>query len=79
MKVYIYEYIENITENYHGGGGLVIITDRDPLDVFNEHVGERRADTGEPMRRDSLPTPGNIVEAVSATERIHVFPDAGCC
>ena len=79
MKVYIYEYVERITHSYHDGGGLVIITDRSPLDAYNESVKGEGDEGDASLRRDALPRPDNIIEAVSATERVHVLPDAGCC
>ena len=71
MKVYIYEYVLGITNQWHDGGGLVIITDRDPLDAYNA--------LSDMPDRTELPTPENIIDAPTATEKLHIFPDMGCC
>lgn len=70
MDVYVYESVDDLTDNYHPDGGLVIITDRNPLDAFNEASAKKL---------DKLPAPTNIIKADTTTERVYVFPDTGCC
>lgn len=71
MKVYIYEYVSGITNSWHNGGGLVIVTDRDPLDAYNA--------LSDMPDRAEMPEPDSVIEAPGATERLHIFPDEGCC
>lgn len=74
MKAYVYERVEAITENWHDGGGLLIITDRGPAKAWREFV---KGKSDEITR--ALPKP-DLVFATSATkERVIVFPDSGCC
>lgn len=78
MKLYIYPEVDGITDNYHDGGALVIITDRDPLDAFNSH-SESPSKYRNPVRLDTLPTPDRIVEIPATAEEVYIFADSGCC
>lgn len=71
MKLYIWNYLEGLTDNYHSGGGLVIITDRDPNEAWRDYSSKG------PLRE--LPEADTTVEVVSDKEQVWVFPDAGCC
>ena len=71
MKLYIWNYLGGLTDNYHSGGGLVIVTDRDPNEAWREYTYKG------PLTE--LPTADAIMEVVSDKEQVWVFPDAGCC
>lgn len=73
MKIYVWEYLENLTREYRPNGGLLIVTDRDPLDVYNENLGDYL------LSKEALPEPDYVYTADSDEERVVVFPDAGCC
>lgn len=83
MKTYIWEYLPGLTQNFHDGGGLVIITSRDPQEVINEHVEAYNDDEGnwrEPMDDIKLPEPTFTYLCDPETEeKIFVFEDSGCC
>lgn len=73
MRAYVYEYVGNLTDAWHSGGGLMVITDRDPLAAFLA--------SGEAVEGFSeLPEPDRVI-AVAADEApgIFIFPDTGCC
>jgi hypothetical protein len=79
MKIYIWTYLEGVTNNYHDGGGVVIITNRDPQEVWDDCREKPRADFWGDCPELELPE-ADIVYTVDATEeKIIVFPDTGCC
>jgi L-lactate utilization protein LutB len=75
MKIFIFEYIHQLTDNYHGGGGLVIIA------KDKEHAEELIKDDR------SLKISQKEWEVVKSYElkddkvkpEYWVMPDAGCC
>lgn len=73
MRAYIYDYVGNLTDAYHSGGGLLVVTDGDPLEAFIAS-GEALDDFTE------LPEPDRVIE-VAPTEApgVFIFPDNGCC
>jgi hypothetical protein len=83
VKLYIYEYVGGISSSYHDGGGLVIITDRDPADVWREHVGPAKSSSSSyDLDPETLvgKTPDLVLDiGDQSPERIFIFPDAGCC
>lgn len=71
-KLYIYEYVDDVSNNYHSGGGLVIITSGNPSDVW-------RAERRNPDRED-LGEPDRIIDvADTEADAVYPFQDAGCC
>lgn len=89
MQIYVYEDVDVVSMGYHCGGGLVIVTGREPQQVWSEYVrGEIEATTwkGSPFGTlekpvDRLPPYATAVysDYTIDRERIFVFPDAGCC
>lgn len=79
MKQYIYNYVGGITDAWHDGGGLVIVTEGDPQEALNRYYAKH------PLEDDKtipvLPdTPGHIYELVGTpTPCVIIFPDIGCC
>lgn len=81
MKVYIFEYIEGLTNNYHDSGGLVVVG-RDALDVYMRKVKELNDEESEYSKYSvlrELPEPSAVFETTETEEHIYIFPDAGCC
>lgn len=84
MKVYVYPYMEKLTDNYHSGGGAVVMTDRDPKIVLQEHRQKTHdsdnADVPCPQVEfpDDEPPP-TVFESDATEEKVFIFPDAGCC
>lgn len=82
MKLYVYNYLYNLTDNYHNGGGAVVVTDRDPRVVLQEHREATRDDyyQDEPLQEIGSEDVTPLVYEVAETEeRVIIFPDAGCC
>lgn len=73
MLIYVWEYLQDLTKEYHSNGGLLIVTDRDPLDVYNANLDNYL------LSKDALPEPDFVYPIDSDEERVVVFPDAGCC
>lgn len=65
MKTFIWERIEQLTDNYHPGGGLVIIAE-----------SLERAKTLLP--NITLPVPDYMTDG-GIEEKVFIFPDSGCC
>jgi len=37
MKLYVWKDLDYLTDNYHNGGGLLIVTNRNPMEVLMEY------------------------------------------
>ena len=81
MKAYVWEYTSDVTTNYHSGGGLLIVTERDPQQVWDEYRTEPIDDYyADNELTVELPAPDLIYEVTGdAEEKLVVFPDSGCC
>ena len=82
MKTYIYQYVSNVSNNYHSGGGLVIITDGDPQDDWNEYVDNVNSSLEEwehNFEQSTLPKADMEYECSATEKAVFVFEDAGCC
>lgn len=73
MKVFIWHNVE-VTENYHSGGGLVVIAndEKEARDSANKVIGvnllaEEAPDVIEYLLKDST------------KPVVYIHPDAGCC
>ena len=71
MKIYIWENVTAVTNNYHDGGGIAVIAESReaarallPYKKCGAHVAEPDAE---------------YEIAGDAAPRVFVFPDAGCC
>lgn len=78
MKQYIYDYVHGITDAWHDGGGLVIITAGGPQEALNRYYADNPLEDDKiiPLLRE----PDHIYElAGTPEERVLIFPDIGCC
>lgn len=74
MKVFIWEYIENLTDSWHSGGGLVIVAEQAPATYESVNEWNGRSHT------INLPEPDHTYElAGDVAPQEFVFPDSGCC
>lgn len=74
MKLFLFERINQVSENYHSEGGLVIVA------IDRNHAEMLIADDAniQPTESDW----GEVVEYTldrGYTPVFYVFPDAGCC
>lgn len=76
-KIFIWKYVNELTDAYHGGGGLVIVAEEQPTTWhLDESYGSRTpkdVPLPEPDAVYAL-TDGDIVD-----DETFLFPDAGCC
>jgi len=89
MNVYVFKDVEQLTDNYHCEGGLVVVAKNE------NHVEELIKDTnkiswdesddftliGADIRLSDEEWADMIVYPTNndAEPRVYVFPDAGCC
>lgn len=69
MKIFIWQEVEHLTDNWHHEGGLVIIAE-----------SFERACSLAPNQ--CIPTesgPDFVADIVSDEEKVFIFPNAGCC
>lgn len=74
MRIYVFERIEQVSWNYHAGGGLVVIA-KDENHVKQLILKEEHIEITDEEWKD--------VESFALSEnvepKIYVMPDAGCC
>ena len=74
MKLFLFEYLDHVSENYHDEGGLVIVAE-------NKEDAVRQVEAM-PNVRISEDEWNSVIEyelAQSYKPKVYVFPDAGCC
>lgn len=71
MKVFVWDSIAMLTDNYHSGGGLVIFAETE------ERAYELGRENGVTFNQSDTPCDVRVVEGGS--EIVYVMPDAGCC
>lgn len=73
MNIYIFEYENDITDNWHNGGGLAIVA-KDTEQAQGLMDKERN-------REKKLDFEKAIIYPLKGKHepRIFIFPDAGCC
>lgn len=72
MKVFVWERIDNATDNYHSEGGLVVFAETE--DRARELAN---AQSGCELKPEEAPDEVRDVEG--GEEKVFVMPDAGCC
>lgn len=73
-RIYIFESVDGITDEYHDGGGLAIVTATgDPQKVFRDAHPNLEPDFA------NAELTATYVVADNEEGRIFVFPDRGCC
>lgn len=94
MKLYIYKNVDDITVNYHSGGGLLIITEQEPIQCLRHYFEidrSARKQAGddwylkdatqlcETWQNKSLPEPDYVLDVNCNSDLVVIFPDGGCC
>jgi len=72
MNIYIWERIQKCSNRFHPAGGVVIFSST--LERAIELAKESGCEFEEGEE-----TPDFTAKACHATERVFIFPDAGCC
>ena len=71
MNIYIWDFVENLTDSWHNGGGLVVI--HNSLDEARKFAALKEncsALTAEPTK---------VLVCESTEPLVYTFPDSGCC
>ena len=85
MRLYVWNDIDGITDNYHDGGGVVMMTARPVQEVWDEYrkslLNRHKDYTRLVGIRATLPEADYVSEVAPKEnkELFRVFPDAGCC
>ena len=74
MKTYVWHNLENLTDRWHTEGGLLIITDGEPLTDWLKYRDDRTPDL-----REDLPEPDLTFNCDATEKAVYVFEDSGCC
>lgn len=74
MKVFVWEYVGKVSDNYHEEGGLLVVAHNEErakeLITAEPYVNVTEDDWKDVIIIDALP---------GEKERLITFPDAGCC
>lgn len=71
MNVYIWEYESDITDRWHDGGGVVIVSSLSAEEAWKAAF---------PTREGGAPKPDRTLAVTGETEEEFIlFPDSGCC
>ena len=74
MKIYVFEYVDKLTEFYHCGGGLVVAA------KSKEEVNKLISEYPNIKLSEDDWNSVQIYDLASTVEsKVYVFPDAGCC
>jgi hypothetical protein len=73
MNVYIWEMADEVSGNYHSGGGLLVVA------TSEFRARELANSTGNIKLGEDEKVDVVIPSFETEEERVIVFPDAGCC
>jgi len=71
MKVFVWDYISNLTDNYHSGGGLIVFAEN------VERAMELAIAEGVTFSESDNLVDVRIVDG--GEEQVYIMQDAGCC
>lgn len=74
-KMYVWQYVEGLTCNYHDGGGALVIAES--LEFARRLLQETDGVSTSCGALTEEPTYSASVEEEG--DRVFIFPDAGCC
>jgi len=72
MKVFVWERIDNATDNYHSEGGLVVFAE-------TEERARELANAQSGCKLMPEEAPDEVRDVDGGEEKVFVMPDAGCC
>jgi hypothetical protein len=72
-KMFVWQYVEGLTNNYHDGGGTLVIAD--DLGSARELL-KKEVPQGSSVFKDD---PSYMAPVMSEEDKVFIFPDAGCC
>lgn len=81
--LYMWHYLGEVTDNYHDGGAVIIVTDRNPKDVWREYAEKHNSSEDKWGGDIRVELPEEIDEVYSLQgaheERVYIYEDSGCC
>jgi len=75
MKLFVWNYVERASDNYHDCGGIVVIADS--LERAREIVAERTGKDDKPC--EAMTKIPDLTRDCEGPEYVAIHPDAGCC
>jgi hypothetical protein len=72
MKVFVWEDISNLTDNYHSDGGLIVFAET------AERAIELAIEHGVSFHESEL-TANDVRIVEGGEEKVYIMPNAGCC
>jgi hypothetical protein len=83
-KIFIFEYVRELTGNFHSGGGLVVIAEN--LERAIQMAKSTKKQHSYVEKDDFIELDDEEIKNVSmydlqgeVEEKLMIFPDAGCC
>ena len=74
-KMFVWEYVGGLTNNWHDGGGTVVIADN--LEVARQLLkGTPGVSEGSEVFTQE---PSYMASVVADEDKVFIFQDAGCC
>lgn len=74
MNIYIFNDVDQLTNNYHPGGGLVVVAES-----LDQAIALAQADGITSLDVKEIEAVITLKLAHKTPPRVFVFPDAGCC
>jgi hypothetical protein len=82
MKMFVFEYVDELTNSYHSGGGLAVVAeDMEHVDsLLVEASSEHWSSDANVRMTDDERSRAIVYELAGLEEpRVFVFPNTGCC
>lgn len=79
MNLYIWNYMGGVTNSYHDGGGVVIISDKPPREAWDEHFPNYEDKDAGGLGNKYEDPDNHILVADTEEPQLFVFADSGCC
>lgn len=77
MKIFIFQYLDGLTDNYHHGGGAVVIAES--LERARELLNDAAPDDDDERTGYHTVMPDSFYDVAAMEEKVFIFPDSGCC
>jgi hypothetical protein len=73
VKIFVWVFVDKLTDNWHSGGGLVVVAEDEAAARASLLV-----DNAVDLSADKAPD--HVYELAGVAEpKFFIFPDAGCC
>jgi len=79
MKIFIWQRIINLTDNWHPEGGVVAIAENDK--EAREMIRNAKMETYHTSKPCTIEDekPDFVCECNAKEKKVYIFPDTGCC